>query len=108
MDAGAHTTSTVVRVGSCDRVSTAGVCSEYSGNYLSSNEVMLTASCGKLAGTFVYAECPNTSLVGACTLSTGEVRRFYGGGSAPWTADKAQVECEGPNYRGTWRGLPRQ
>ena len=64
--------------------------------------MMLTSSCGKLSGTFVYAACPNTSIVGACTLSTGEVRTFYASGSAPWDAARAKKECE-TSFSGAWR-----
>lgn len=92
------------RIGSCDRAPSTGTCSEYSGAYLVQNEILLTSSCAKLGGTFVYAECPNTSVVGSCTLSTGEVRKFYGTGSAAYEPERARSECEG-SYRGAWRGL---
>jgi hypothetical protein len=103
-DVASRTTSatTPARVGSCDRVASLGTCSEYSGAYLSQNEMMLTSTCGKLSGTFVYAECPNTSIVGACSLSTGEVRRFYASGNDPWDAPRAKRECEA-SFRGVWR-----
>ncbi len=90
-----------MRVGSCDRSSSTGTCSQYAGSYLSQNEVLLTSSCSKLGGTFVYAECPNTSVIGACTLSTGEVRKFYGTGASAYEPEPAQKECE-TSYRGTW------
>ncbi len=89
------------RIGSCDRGSLTGTCSEYGGTYLAQNEVLLTSSCAKLGGTFVYAECPNTSVIGGCTLSTGEVRKFYGTGASAYTAEQAQNECVS-SYRGTW------
>jgi hypothetical protein len=50
----------------------------------------------------VYAECPNTSVVGACTLSTGEVRKFYGTGGAAFEPDRARSECL-TSYRGAWQ-----
>lgn len=95
-------TNAPVRIGSCDRAEMTGTCSEYAGSYLTGNEVFLTSSCGKLGGTFVYAECPNTSVVGACTLSTGEVRKFYATGSAAFTPDRAQSECL-TAFRGSWK-----
>jgi hypothetical protein len=67
------------------------------------NEGFLTSSCQKLSGTFVYAECPNTSLVGACTLSTGEVRRFYATGGAGWEVDRAKSECDA--LRGSFKSV---
>ncbi|MBX3206153.1 MAG: hypothetical protein KF764_13870 [Labilithrix sp.] len=90
------------RVGSCDRAPSTGTCSEYAGAYLVSNEVLLTSSCSRLGGTFVYAECPNTSVVGACTLSTGEVRKFYGTGASAYEPERARQECEG-SFRGSWQ-----
>lgn len=90
------------RVGSCDRGSTTGTCSEYDGTYLAQNEVLLTSSCTKLGGTFVYAECPNTSVVGDCKLATGESRKFYGTGSSAFDAERARKECE-TTFRGSWR-----
>lgn len=89
------------RVGSCDRGSSTGTCSEYAGTYLAQNELLLTSSCAKLGGTFVYAECPNTSVVGACTLSTSEIRKFYGTGASAYDAERARKECE-TSYRGSW------
>ena len=103
-DAGASSTvkpEALRRVGSCDRGSLTGTCSEYGGTYLAENEILLTSSCAKLGGTFVYAECPNTSVIGGCTLSTGEIRKFYGTGSSAYTVDRAQNECVS-SYRGTW------
>ena len=101
-DAGAASTELrPARIGSCDRGSLTGTCSEYAGAYLSQNEILLTSSCAKLGGVFVYAECPNTSVVGACTLSTSEVRKFYGTGNSAYTAEQAQKECE-TSFLGTW------
>jgi len=89
------------RVGSCDRASSTGTCSEYIGAYLAQNEILLTSSCARLGGTFVYAECPNTSVIGACTLSTGEVRKFYGTGASAYDSERAQKECA-TSYHGAW------
>ena len=89
------TSGSTARIGSCDRVGALGTCSEYAGTYLAQNEMVITSTCSKVNGTFVYAPCPNTSIVGACTLSTGEVRRFYSGTSSnPYTAPRAKSECE--------------
>jgi len=89
------------RTSSCDRVTGQSVCSEYSGSYLAQNEAVLSSSCGKLSGAFVGAECPNTSVLGSCTLATGEVRKFYASGGAPYDATRAEKECTGP-YKGKW------
>ncbi len=89
------------RTSSCDRVTKMSVCSEYSGSYLAQNEAVLSAGCAKLSGAFVAAECPNTSVLGSCTLATGEVRKFYGGGGAAYDPSRAETECTGP-YKGKW------
>lgn len=92
------------RTASCDRITAASVCSEYSGANLAQNEALHSASCVRLGGTFTRAECPNTSVLGACTLSTAEVRKFYGGGGAAFDPARAETECTG-SYRGTWAVL---
>lgn len=97
-----RTTSATMRTASCDRGALVGTCSEYTGKYLADNEVFLASTCTKLGGTFVYAECPNTSVIGACTLSTSEVRKFYGAGSAAWDPERARSECAG-SLGGSWQ-----
>lgn len=100
-DAGA-TASKVHRVGSCDRAPAVGTCSEYASEYLAANEALVKSSCTKLGGTFVDAPCPNTSVVGACTLSSGEVRKYYGTGASAYDAARARAECIG-TFHGEWR-----
>ena len=89
------------RTSNCDRITAMGVCSEYSGSYLVTNEGVLRESCGKLGGTFVGGQCPNTTVLGSCTLATSEVRHYYAGGAATYDAPRAAKECTG-NYAGTW------
>ena len=104
-DAGSGRATTALRVGSCDRSASAGTCSEYDGVYLGQNEVLLTSSCGKLGGTFVFAACPNTSVIGACVLSTGEMRKFYATGASAYDPQRARTECE-TTFRGSWKAHP--
>lgn len=92
------------RTSSCDRVTGMSVCSEYSGSYLEGNEAVLNAACAKLSGAFVGAECPNTAVLGSCTLATSEVRKFYASGGAAYDAARAEKECSGP-YKGKWTAL---
>lgn len=99
--ASSTTTPSPARTASCDRVTTMSVCSEYSGNNLVLNEAVLSATCVKLGGAFVRAQCPNTSVLGSCTLATGEVRKFYGSGGAAYEVANAEKECSGP-YKGKW------
>jgi hypothetical protein len=90
------------RIASCDRVTAMSYCAEYTGAYLAQNEVALTGSCKKLGGAFVLAECPNTAVLGACTLPTGEVRKLYSSGEAAFDLARAQKECA-TSYHGTWK-----
>ena len=89
------------RTSNCDRITAMGVCSEYSGSYLAVNEGVLRESCGKLGGTFVGGQCPNTTVLGSCTLATSEVRHYYTTGATPYDAARADKECTG-NYAGKW------
>lgn len=91
-----------VRLASCDRVTSMSYCAEYSGTYLAQNELALSGSCKKLGGAFVFAECPNTAVLGACTLPTGEVRKLYASGGAAFDAARAQKECA-TSYHGAWK-----
>lgn len=93
--------TTSSRIVSCDRVPATSLCSEYSGTYLTQNEAVLSSTCGKLGGAFVPAECPNTSVLGSCTLSTTEVRKFYGSSGGTFDAAKAESECT-TSYKGKW------
>jgi hypothetical protein len=90
------------RIASCDRVAAMSYCAEYSGSYLAQNELALSGSCKKLNGAFVVAECPNTAVLGACTLPTGEVRKLYSSGEAAFDAARAQKECA-TAYHGVWK-----
>jgi hypothetical protein len=89
------------RTSNCDHITAMGVCSEYSGSYLVMNEGVLRESCRKLGGTFVNGECPNTTVLGSCTLATSEVRHYYASGAATYDAPRAEKECTG-NYSGKW------
>lgn len=92
------------RIASCDRVAAMSYCAEYTGAYLAQNELALSGSCKKLGGAFVFAECPNTSVLGACTLPTGEVRKLYAGGEAPFDPARAKKECDA-SYHGAWKDV---
>lgn len=100
--ASSATAASPTRIASCDRVATMSYCAEYSGAYLAQNEVALSGSCKKLNGAFVVAECPNTAVLGACTLPTGEVRKLYSSGEAAFDLARAQKECA-TAYHGTWK-----
>lgn len=94
--------SSQARTWSCDRASSVGTCSEYGREYVSQNEVLVKSSCARLGGALVEADCPNTSVVGACTLSSGEIRKYYGTGSSAYDVDRARTECA-TTFHGAWR-----
>ena len=100
--ASSATASSPSRLASCDRVAAMSYCAEYSGSYLAQNELALSGSCKKLGGAFVFAACPNTAVLGACTLPTGEVRKLYSSGEAAFDLARAQKECAS-SYHGTWK-----
>jgi hypothetical protein len=101
VEAGGTAPPSPSRTSSCDRITKSSVCSEWSGAQLAQNEQFYSAGCVKLSGTFVSAECPNTQVLGSCTLSTGEKRKFYASGADAYDAPRAEKECTGP-YKGTW------
>ena len=103
-DAGVASAATPARLASCDRVPSMSTCSEYAGAYLAQNEPALAGSCKRLGGTFAYAECPNTAVLGSCTLPTGEVRKLYASGEAAFDAARAKTECDA-SYHGAWKEL---
>lgn len=100
--ASSATASQPSRIASCDRVATMSYCAEYTGAYLAQNELALTGSCKKLGGAFAFAECPNTAVLGACTLPTGEVRKLYSSGEAAFDLGRVQKECAS-SYHGAWK-----
>ncbi len=91
--------------GSCDRVASMSVCSEYAAPQLAKDPAVLTAGCTKLGGTYVAAPCPNTAVLGSCTLGNGETRRYYASGGASYDAARAQKECTSL-YAGAWKPFP--
>jgi len=90
------------RIASCDRVATMSYCAEYSGTDFAQNEGARSGGGKKLNGAFVVAECPNTAVLGACTLPTGEVRKLYASGEAAFDLARAKKECA-TSYHGTWK-----
>lgn len=82
------------QIASCDRVPSMSVCSEHDAAALREGTRVLDAQCTKLRGTFTLAACPNTALVGSCRIATGELRRFYASGGAPFDAARARAECD--------------
>lgn len=102
VDAGAH--EATVTLASCDRVQAMSVCAEYDEAGLRQGARVLEAQCTRLRGTFALAACPNTAVVAACVLATGERRKLYGSGGAPYDAARARSECD--SYHGRFEAIP--
>jgi hypothetical protein len=90
---------------SCDRVTSMSVCSAYTAAQVATSAKVLAAQCAKLGGVYVAATCPNTSVLGACTVGTGELRVYYASGALAYDAARAEKECT-TTMRGTWRAFP--
>lgn len=103
-DAGASSppAASAVAHASCDRVSAMSVCSEYAPAQVSASGAVLAAQCTKLGGAYVAAPCPNTAVLGSCTIGTGEVRVYYGSGAVAYDAGRATKDCTA-TYRGKWK-----
>jgi len=100
-DAG-PTVQAAARVSSCDRVPKASVCSEWR---VDDRGAARSEGCTRLGGVFVVAECPNTTVIGSCSLPTGEVRKFYSGGAIGYDPTTAAKDCKA--LSGTWAPLFR-
>lgn len=87
---------------SCDRVSSMSVCSEYAASQITASGAVLSSQCTKLGGAYVAAPCPNTALLGRCTIGTGEVRVYYASGAAAYDGARAEKDCTS-SYRGKWK-----
>lgn len=88
--------------GSCDRVASMSVCSTYAASQLAKDPAVLSAGCTKLGGTYVAAACPNTAVLGSCTLGNGETRSYYASGGVAYDGARAQKECTSL-YAGAWK-----
>jgi hypothetical protein len=86
----------------CDRVTTMSVCSDYALARPAKDPALLAAACTKLGGTYVASSCPNTAVLGACTLGNGEMRTYYASGGAAYDAPRAEKECTSL-YAGAWK-----
>lgn len=90
---------------SCDRITAMSICSEYGAAHVASSAKILGAQCTKLGGAYVASPCPNTSVLGACTMSTGEVRVYYASGAISYDAARAEKDCS-QTMRGKWKAFP--
>lgn len=85
---------------SCDRIGAMSVCSEYTKAALASGATRLGTTCKRLGGSWNPDHCPNTAVLGTCTMSTGELRKLYASGAMAFTETTAPKECEA--LKGRW------
>ena len=94
------TSATVAAKASCTMVSELGTCNEYRGGRSFGLEKSL---CEGFKGTFSNAGCSTDGEIGACTMSDGEVKRYYGSkvaGDRALTLVEAQTDCESDSVKG--------
>ena len=90
---------------SCDMTGELGRCNEYKGGTSFGVEKSL---CEGFKGKFSLAACPTAGQVGWCSLSDGEVRRYYGASAKDhaYTAAEAQSDCESDLLKGRYNPAP--
>ena len=76
--------------GSCEAISTLGVCVQYSASSGQSQE-WLSSACAAAGGTFDPGACPSLSLLGTCR-SGPDLRHYYDTGHL--TPGDARRDCE--------------
>jgi len=57
--------------------------------------------CEVLKGQWATAACPTEKLIGTCTTSTDNKRRYYGHGTEGYSMGDAVANCE-HEFHGTW------
>lgn len=90
---------------SCDMASELGSCNEYKNGSSFGLEKSL---CEGFKGKFAMAACPTTGQVGWCTLSDGEVKRYYGAAAKEhaYTLEEAKADCESDLLKGKFTAEP--
>ncbi|HSO37420.1 MAG TPA: hypothetical protein VLT33_33070 [Labilithrix sp.] len=87
---------------SCTMVSELGTCNEYRNGQSFGLEKSL---CEGFKGTFTNAGCSTNGQIGACTMSDGEVKRYYGSkvaGDHGLTVEEAKIDCQSESVKGTF------
>lgn len=100
------TSATVAAKASCNMLTELGTCNEYRGGSSFGLEKSL---CEGFHGKFASAACPTESQVGACTMSDGEVKRYYGSkvaGEHGMTVAEAKADCESDLLKGKFAADP--
>jgi len=106
-DKAGETNTTSAGVGaakaSCDMSSDTGSCNEYRDGTTFGLEKSL---CEGFKGKFTMAACPTSNQVGWCSLSEGEVKRYYGSGANTFTQAEAKADCESDLLKGKFTADP--
>jgi hypothetical protein len=89
--------------GSCNNIQNVSTCTDLSGDAFALGESLQQSMCEAANGTYANGgACPTENLVGSCTISGGQVRRYYSTGQLAYQAANAQSDCT-TLYSGTWR-----
>ncbi len=103
-------TSTIAATGvakaSCSMVAELGTCNEYRNGPSFGLEKSL---CEGYKGTFTNGGCGAAGQIGSCTMSDGEVKRYYGAkiaGAHALTLDEAKSDCLSESIKGVFTADP--
>ncbi len=89
------------QTGSCNNVANVSSCTDLSGDAFALGESLQRSMCEAGNGTFGSGACPTENRVGSCTISGGQLRRYYSTGNLAYDAASAQSDCT-TLYSGTW------
>jgi hypothetical protein len=94
------TSAAVTAKASCNMVTELGTCNEYPGRASFGLEKSL---CEGFHGKFAVAGCSTEGQLGSCTMSDGEVKRYYGSkiaGEHALTVEEAKSDCQSDAVKG--------
>ncbi len=100
------TSASVAAKASCTMVAQLGTCNEYRSGQSFGLEKSL---CEGFNGTFTNAGCATTGQMGSCTMSDGEVKRYYDAkiaGDRALTLDEAKSDCLDDSVKGVFTVNP--
>jgi hypothetical protein len=87
---------------SCTMVAELGTCNEYRSGQSFGLEKSL---CEGYRGTFTNAGCSTNGQIASCTMSDGEVKRYYGAkvaGDRALSLDEARGDCQSDSIKGVF------
>jgi hypothetical protein len=108
-DSSSETTTTsaaVVAKASCNMLGQLGTCNEYRGRTTFGLEKSL---CEGFKGRFANAGCSTTGQIASCTMSDGEIKRYYGAkvaGDHALTVEEAKNDCASDSVKGVFTADP--